>query len=278
MAKFFGIPARIAGFLLIAAGLTGCAAKEPTLSSLDSHAPGPPRVVDVTKPGAAISRKVVYLDTRPGVTQGFLLLAPKKPVASAILFAGGGGRIRLQQDGQLTSGNFLVRTRMLFARRGIAVAVVDAASDTLSLRPVETRFGKRHQKDMEAVIGYLRQTLKRPVWLIGTSRGTLSVASIGANSRVPIDGLILTSSMTEVTEVGLGKVRVPAMVVANRNDACHVTPPDYAATIARALRTKPVYFESSTATGRACGAFSEHGFLGIEEKVVDAIARFVRSN
>ena len=27
---------------------------------------------------------------------------------------------------------------------------------------------------------------------------------------------------------------------------------------------------------RSCGAFSEHGYAGIEEKVVDSIAKFIR--
>lgn len=273
------IPARLSkriAVLLIAAALAGCATKEPALSSYNSHVPGPPLVIDVTKPGAAYSTKVVYLDTRPNATQGFLLLVPRKPVASAILFAGGSGRIKLKRDGSVSASNFLVRTRTLFARRGIAVAVVDTPSDIRSLKDVRTRFGTRHQKDMETVIDYLKRTLKRPVWLVGTSRGTMSAAAIAANARAPVGGLVLTSSMMEVTEVDLGKIRAPAMVVANRNDVCHVTPPHYAETIAQALRTKAVYFESPGTANRACGPLSPHGFLGIEEKVVGAIARFMR--
>jgi len=269
--------ARHMGLILAAMALAGCGGGErQTLRALDAHSPGSPRILDVTRPGAGYSAKVVYLDTRPNVTQGFLLLAPEKPVAVAILFPGGGGRIRLTENGEVTSSNFLVRSRTLFVRRDVAVAVVDTPSDMLSLREVPTRFGMLHQKDMEAVIGYLRRSLKRPVWLVGTSRGTLSAVAIAANSRVPIDGLVLTSSMQEVTEVELRGITAPAMVVANRNDVCHVTPPDFAPTIARALRTRAVYFESSAASGRACGALSPHGFLGIEQQVVDAIARFIK--
>lgn len=273
MDNFAGISSRIRVLLIVAAGLAGCAAEQPVL---DGGPSGSAQVTNLTKPGAKVAGKVVYIHTRPGVLQGFLLLVPEKPVASAILFAGGSGRIRLQRDGQLTSSNFLVRTRELFVRRGIAVAVVDTPSDIRSLKSVEMRFSERHQKDIEAVIVYLKKSLKRPVWLVGTSNGTLSAASIAANSNAPIDGLVLTSSMTEVTEADLANVQVPAMVVANRNDVCRVTPPDYAESIAKALSTKAVYFESSGATSRACGALSEHGFLGIEEKVVDAIVRFIR--
>lgn len=262
--------------VMIQGVLTACGAGKPTPTSLDAHSPGPPQVIDVTRPGAAYAAKVVHLDTRPGVRQGLLLLAPEKPVASAILFAGGSGRIGLKRDGEVASSNFLVRSRALFARRGIAVAVVDVPSDIRSLKPVEVRFGEPHRRDMEAVIAYLRRTLERPVWLVGTSRGTLSAAAVAANGRVPVDGLVLTSSMREVTELDLRGVSARAMVVANRNDVCRVTPPDFARNIARALRTKAVYFESAARSGRACGALSPHGFLGIEEQVVSAIVRFMR--
>lgn len=265
-------------FLALAAavGLGGCASGEPSLKSLDTYSAAPPRVVDVTDPGAGYRTQVVYLDTRPHVTQSFLLLLPERPVASAIMFVGGNGRIKLRENGWVRSSNFLVRSRTYFVRRRIAVAIVDVPSDIPSLKDLMTRLGVRHQKDMEAVINYLKVTIKRPVWLVGTSRGTVSAAAVAVKSRVPVDGLVLTSSMREVTELDLGKVRVPAMVVANRNDTCRVTPPGYARTIARALRTRAVYFESPGTANRPCGALSPHGFLGIEEKVAAAIAKFMR--
>jgi len=267
--------ARVA-ILSIVAGLAGCAAGEPSLETLDSHSAAPPRVIDVTDSGAGYRTQVVYLDTRPHVTQGFLLLVPKKPVAAAVMFVGGSGRIKLRQDGRISSSNFLVRSRSYFVRLGVAVAIVDVPSDIPSLKELMPRFGARHLKDMEAVINYLKVTLRTPVWLVGTSRGTVSAAAVAAKSRIPVDGLVVTSSMMEVTEVDLERIRVRSMVVANRNDTCLVTPPDYAKTIARALRTRAVYFESPSTAHRACGALSPHGFLGIEEKVVAAIVRYMR--
>jgi hypothetical protein len=45
--------------------------------------------------------RTVDIPTRPGVTQRFLLIAPEKPKAAVILFAGGDGGLTL--DSQATS-------------------------------------------------------------------------------------------------------------------------------------------------------------------------------
>ena len=79
--------------------------------------------------GAACAEDIITLPTRPGVTQSYLLSAPDKGKARAvaILFAGGQGKVDLERETARTSfdrGNFLVRSRPLFVRSGIAVAVV----------------------------------------------------------------------------------------------------------------------------------------------------------
>jgi hypothetical protein len=69
----------------------------------------------------ARTEEVRTIPTRPGVTQAFLLLQPAdRPVASVILFAGGHGRLNLTPgDIGWGRGNFLVRTRRMFAEQGI---------------------------------------------------------------------------------------------------------------------------------------------------------------
>jgi len=82
-------------------------------------------------PAWAQSERVVDIPTRPGVTQRILVLGPEKPKATVILFAGGDGGLRLTPQGEVSwgKGNFLVRTRALFAQQGLLVAVIDAPSD-----------------------------------------------------------------------------------------------------------------------------------------------------
>ena len=44
----------------------------------------------------ALEERTVTIDTRPGVRVGFVLIEPERPpVASAILFIGGSGKLRL---------------------------------------------------------------------------------------------------------------------------------------------------------------------------------------
>src|ERR1051326_5452362 len=83
--------------------------------------------------GSASAQEVIPLQTRPGVTETyFLASAPKNPQAIAILFPGGGGYIKIRsENGQpkFDGGNFLVRVRAEFVKRGVVAAIVDAPSD-----------------------------------------------------------------------------------------------------------------------------------------------------
>ena len=82
-----------------------------------------------------------------------------------------------------------------------------------------------------------------PVWLIGTSMGTVSAANGAARLTAGgPDGLVLTSTVTRqgrerietVGDVRLDAIRVPTLVVHHKNDACRATP--YADTPASAAR------------------------------------------
>ena len=84
---------------------------------------------------AQVTQQVVDLPTRPGVTQRVLVLAPPGAKAAVVLFAGGHGGLQLTGEGTIRwgKGNFLVRSRQLFAEQGLTVVVLDAPSDRQSL-------------------------------------------------------------------------------------------------------------------------------------------------
>ena len=92
---------------------------------------------------------------------------------------GGHGGLQILPNGSMKwgVGNFLIRTRQLFAERGLMVAVVDAPSDRQS-PPYLGGFRQtpEHAADLKAVIARLRQNAKAPVRLVGTSRETQSAA------------------------------------------------------------------------------------------------------
>jgi len=101
------------------------------------------------------------------------------PMAVAVLFAGGKGAMQLSLDGAIGwgRGNFLIRSRPLFSRHGIVTAIIDAPSDHPRNLHNGFRRSPEHAADIGAVIGHLRRIYRVPVWLVGTSQGTLSVAT-----------------------------------------------------------------------------------------------------
>jgi hypothetical protein len=78
-------------------------------------------------------QEVVTVEVRPDVTMKHLLIqGSDPPIATVILLAGGDGVLALQPSGTIASAlehNVLIRARERFARAGLAVAAVDAASD-----------------------------------------------------------------------------------------------------------------------------------------------------
>jgi alpha-beta hydrolase superfamily lysophospholipase len=168
--------------------------------------------------------KVVDIPTRNGVSQRFLLISTAEPKAAVILFAGGHGGLQLNETGSPRWGNnnCLVRSARLFAAQGFSVAVVDAPSDKQS-PPYLSGFRQspEHAADVKAVIAWLKDEVKAPVWLIGTSRGTQSVAAVSTalgRSDGP-DGVVLTSTILNdprsrpVPDMALEKLTIPVLVV-----------------------------------------------------------------
>ncbi|MCC7016932.1 MAG: hypothetical protein IT564_06990 [Rhodospirillales bacterium] len=235
--------------------------------------------------------EIVTLKTREGVTQSFTLLVPDKPVASVILFPGGSGKtpLHILKPGQMVrKGNFLVRVRYDLQRLGLVVAIVDVPSDQQTGGMMTFRHSDEHVRDIGGVVDYLKAKAPVPVWLIGTSRGTESAASLAVKLGPRIDGVILTSSITvqnrggeNILRLPLDTIRVPVLAVAHKDDGCHVTPPNGADLIARAARASPrakaLLFEGGDPPqSEPCEALAQHGFIGIERKVAAAMADFIQ--
>jgi pimeloyl-ACP methyl ester carboxylesterase len=240
---------------------------------------------------AQVSEKVIDIPTRSGVTQRFVYLAPQNPKAAVILFAGGHGGLQIQANGGFKwgEGNFLVRTRHLFAENGLAVAVVDAPSDRRT-RPYLSGFRQKpeHVVDIRAVIAWLKQQAKLPVWLVGTSRGTQSAAFIAtqlAASDGGPDGLVLTSTMLSddagrpVPAMPLDTIAIPVLVVHHEQDGCRHCAFSELPRLMEKLTAPPkkelVTFKGGGNRGDPCEAFAYHGFNGLEKDVVARIAEWI---
>jgi hypothetical protein len=237
---------------------------------------------------------VRYILIDPGsadpVQDGF---APLERVAVLVLFIGGDGAMGFTA-GQLNTGspNFVARNRNHFAAEGFVVAVVDAAND-FNNSPTGLR-GRRlstaHREDLRAVMANLRTRYPNlPIWGVGHSRGTLSAAVTAVAVDPPADGLVLISSLTgdpanpteDLSSLDIESIRAPVLIVSHQGDLCAFTSPEDS----RALRKRFIASErakfrdfsgGSAPISNPCDPLSPHGFFGIDQKVVEAIAKWIR--
>lgn len=239
------------------------------------------------------NQRVVDINTRPGVTQRMVVLSPPDPKAAVILFAGGHGGLQIFPNGSFAwgEGNFVVRTRQLFAQQGLLVAVVDAPSDRQSA-PYLSGFRQRpeHAADIKEVIAWIRAQANIPVWLVGTSRGTQSTAYLATQLSGPEgpNGLVLTSTILTddkgrpVPAMPIDRLNIPVLVVHHEQDGCSHCSFDDIPVLMKKLaplsRTQLLTFKGGKNRGDACEAQSYHGFNGLENEVVSQTAKWILSN
>lgn len=246
------------------------------------------------------SENLERVDSR-GLEQKFVLTTPEaNPVASVILLAGGHGKLDLSSFfGSVNFGwgakNNLVRTRDAYAKQGFLVATMDAPSNRKKMNAI-WRMSEDHAEDISAVAKYLKEKADVPVWVIGTSMGSFSAANAGIRLDNQIDGIVLTSSITKskskwkiydeypngIIDMDLVKITKPVLVISHKDDECALTPASDINSLASRFTSSSkveveVFTGGDTPISDPCKALSAHGFLGIEDKVVEKIAAFIKS-
>nr|WP_294503520.1 alpha/beta hydrolase [uncultured Rhodopila sp.] len=218
------------------------------------------------------------LPSRPGVIQPIYATFSAGARASVILFPGGNG---LYASGRK---NFLRRIVPDLLNSGFSVITVDAPSDQSAGMSWTFRAGPEQARDIEAVASFVKARSPAPIWLIGTSRGSVSAADGASVLGRRIGGVILTSSVWArgMAAVRLETITVPVLVIHNRDDGCPESPFAGAEAGIRRLTGAPVsqlvVVSGGLSRGDACQATSPHGFLGIEKPVVDAMVLWIRSH
>jgi hypothetical protein len=196
-----------------------------------------------------------------------VLIKPNAPRASVILLSGGNGGIAAGDHGEINALKFnqLVRTRQAYAARGLAVLVVDANTP------------------LDGAVQYMA-AIKRPVTVIGTSRGTIRAAEGIARGARP-DALVLTSGLLSA-ESGSGQnvmsiLGSPAslprtLVIHHRQDSCRLTLPAGVEPFVKwsAGRARAVWVSGGVNQGDPCEARAYHGFNGLDNQIVGIAAGF----
>jgi len=239
----------------------------------------------------AKAQEIVTLQTRPGVTQSFFIanMGSRKPEAVALLLIGGGGNINLRvESGQIrfAQGNFLPRSRREFIRNGVLPVILDNPSDQQAGQGMSDAFRQsaEHAADIRAVAAEVKKRHPGlPVFVVGTSRSTLSAAHLAGFLYGELDGAVLTSSLfyTDIRArfpalagFDWSKVRMPLLLVHHEDDGCGATPYREAQRLGRRFPLVTVKGGKPAESG-PCDPLAQHGFFGREAETVDAIAAWM---
>lgn len=264
---------------------------------------------------ADFSTELIKIESRKGVTQKFILIKPENPELSVIMMPGSNGCLKLSGlFGNISIGSlkrdFLVRNRENIAKQNIMVAVMDASSDKQSKKSSASgclnslangnelfRMSEDHAQDIMAVASYLRKTANVPIWLVGSSMGTISATNGAIRIREGIDGLVLTASKTlsnkkwgpiykshpnVIINMELEKITVPTIIIHHKKDNCDSSSPEEVPKIKERLinasKVELLFFSGGKAKSSGCSGKGFHGFNGIDNEVIEAILKFIGSN
>ena len=232
--------------------------------------------------------EVQRIATRENVSVPIYAYWRNDAVATLVLFSGGaGGYGRIGEDGWPMSGNFLIRTGKYWASHPFNIVMVGRPSDGIDLALGGVRIGEQHATDNVAIFKVIKRKSTLPVWLVGTSMGTISAAAAAIRDDASlVAGLVLTSSITgykidgAVPKQDLKKIRVPTLVFHHEDDACRFCLAYEARNIAGQLENAPIKKTlivrgGSEIRGNPCEAFHYHGYVGMEKEAVDIIARWI---
>lgn len=226
----------------------------------------------------AFAESRVDLPTRSGVTVPVFATFNPKATSTLILFVGGNGLLSKEQD------NFLLRIKPKLIAAGFNVVVPDDPSDKPDGINWPFRASEPHQQDLLAIIDWARKQSAAPVFLIGTSNGSVSAANGAAFAGREVRGVVLTSSVWNrgMKAIPQQQIVVPILIVHNHDDKCPDSPfsgTDYEMKrVGRTTHATLLAVSGGQSQGDACGEMSPHGFLGIEDSVVAPMIEWIRNH
>ena len=230
---------------------------------------------------------LLKVPTREGVSTTLFWAAAPEARATLLLFPGGGGGFGKVEGGKAMSNNFLVRSVPHFLAHGFNVAIFGRPGDADELDYAD-RISAPHMEDVQQVLAFLETQAAVPVWLVGTSRGTISATAAAIRMPERVAGLVLTASVVSYKKPGalprqdLAAIRLPVLIVHHDKDACVLCRPHEVPALLRGLENAPVkklvmVERGENPVGDPCAALHWHGFIGAEAEVVALIANWIKS-
>jgi hypothetical protein len=204
--------------------------------------------------------------TAGGETIPYILTSkPGTPAYAVILMPGGPGRVTPRMvNGKLVfsgAGNFLIRSRELFADGRFVAASTDATSTPDRMLAII--------RDLQARYGQIA------IYIIGTSRSTEATMALAKPLDGWVAGFVHTSSMSAIADFDPRGLRSRHLIVLHVQDACRVTSPSSGAASHRKYGTELIEMSGGISTGPDCEAQAHHGYNGIEQATVDKIKAWI---
>lgn len=229
---------------------------------------------------------LVQVPTRGDQSISYWWMPTEGATATVLLLSGGSGGIGLR-DGQPRSENFLIRSRELFRSEGFNVALLGNPSDKRAMDDA-WRTSEMHRTDVAAVLQDIRaKGARQPLWLIGTSRGTISATALAIAMPDQVAGVVLTASISgfnvpaAVHRQSIDQLKMPVLVYHHREDACRITLVRDAEWIFKGLSHAAVkkfwvVDGGDNPSGNPCEALHWHGFIGMEARAVKDLGGWIR--
>jgi len=197
----------------------------------------------------------------------FLPSTSLPPKYVLIVMPGGNGTIGLKKNADETpfyggKGNFLIRTRGIFADNDLAVIVIDRGRSLDRMRGVVADI----QKKFPAA----------KIYIVGTSLSTTETIYMSENMDGEVAGFIHTSSVSSIGGLDTRNRKSRNLIVAHKNDGCRVTPTSSSIENSKSFGTQLFLMEGGFDEGDPCKAAGHHGYRGIEQEVVEKIKAWIK--
>jgi hypothetical protein len=188
------------------------------------------------------------------------------PAYAVILMPGGKGIMspHIDSNGKLAfafGGNFLIRSRAIFAEGPFVAASTDATSTPDRIM---------------AIVGDLQRRYPGvKVYVVGTSRSTEATMALARPLDDKVAGFVHSSSMNGIASFDPRSLKSRNLIVLHKKDACTATKPSNGAASNRSYGTELIEMDGGKSTGDDCEAFAYHGYNGIERETVDKIKAWI---
>ena len=164
----------------------------------------------------APDEQLISLPTRRNVTVRILLRTPSNSPKGTFLFFPGSEGSLVNNEGRPRWG--YTRT---FPELGFTTAIVDMPSDKPAWAGDRFRTSTEHVEDVKKIIEFVNQKWPKPIFLIGHSAGTISVAHVAATlSDERLNGIVLTGAPSLLARLPLHQIAYPALFVHHKDDTC----------------------------------------------------------